>query len=422
MTARGDQFSLFENGVLYFTRPDPSAAEESVHFPLLMHPAPRRVLLIGGGMGGSLEELLKYPSLDKATYIEIDPGVIRLAGEYMSPEERAFLRDPRVEIVHADGRRHLQSAAGRYDAIIVNLPDPFTAQLNRYYTREFFALAKSRLNPGGVLGLAASSAENYIGGELRNYLSCLHLTLSGVFPFLAVIPGDTCHFIASDRPDYLSAEPMVLERRIQERGLDLKYIRSYYLADRLRPERIAYLKEKIVSAPRVRPNLDFHPVCYFYDMVFWPTYFADEGEGWFTRFLQRATAVRWWWFLAPPLAAFLAYPLLRGKKTGGAWVLFPIFTAGFSQIVFQVVILLAFQIFYGSVFYKLGAIITLFMAGLVLGGWAITRNLPRLARPRRLLLKTQVAMCLYPLLIPAVFSLVARFPGAFTFALGEKLV
>lgn len=418
LTAREGQVSLFENGILSFTRPDPAAAEEAVHFPLLMHPGPRRVLLIGGGMGGALEEILKYPTVEEAVYVEIDPGIVRLAETGLKPGERAFLDDPRVEVVNTDGRRHLLSSV-RYDSIIVNLPDPFTAQINRFYTREFFALARRRLAPGGTLGIAASGAENYIGGELQNYLACLRATLASAFPHLVALPGETCRFVASDRADWLTADPAALEGRVRERGLDLKYVRAYYLSDRLRPDRVAYLREKLGSAPRVSLNLDFRPLSYFYDLVFWSTYFRGEGEGWFTRLLARATSLRWWWFLALPPAAFFLSRLRRGGKAGGGWVIFPVFASGFSEIVFQVVILLAFQIFYGSVYYKLGLIVSLFMAGLAAGGAAAVRLLPRIARPRRLMLEVEGALCLYPLLLPAVFALAARFPGLLPPALGE---
>ncbi|MEA1928734.1 MAG: hypothetical protein U9N73_11050, partial [Candidatus Auribacterota bacterium] len=69
VTGRENQFSLFENGLLVFTYPDLLSAEESVHFALLEHPAPRRVLLIGGGVGGSLREILRYSSISEVTYL-----------------------------------------------------------------------------------------------------------------------------------------------------------------------------------------------------------------------------------------------------------------------------------------------------------------------------------------------------------------
>ncbi|MDP8213728.1 MAG: fused MFS/spermidine synthase [Candidatus Euphemobacter frigidus] len=424
ITGRENQFSLFENGLLLFTQPDLLSAEESVHFAMLEHPDPRRVLLIGGGVGGSLREILKYPSLSKLTYMELDPAIIRLAGEFLPPEEVSFLEDPRVEVIYGDGRLFLQKETQKYDLIIINLPDPFTAQLNRFYTREFFALARDHLRKGGIISLGLTSSENYISGELQNFLGCIYKTLRKVFPALVIVPGGTNYFIASDTADYLTDDYSVLEERIRERGLDLKYVRSYYLADRMRRERIDYLRRKLETAPRDRLNLDFYPICYFYDMVFWSSYFIGETGGWFSRLLQGALSMRWWWFLLPVGLSLIFLPLFRARrdKSRGAWVLWPVMTSGFSEIVFQVVVLLAFQILYGYVYYKLGIILTLFMVGLVLGGGTITRLLPRLKDEHRLFFITQIVICLYPLLLPGVFYLLAANPGRTMIRFGENII
>ncbi len=412
VTGRDGQFSLFENGILNFTRPDLFSAEEAVHFALLEDPRPEKVLLIGGGMGGALEEILKYPTLREVVYLELDPSVIRLTEEFLSPGEGRFLSDPRVKVVYRDGRLFLREAERKYDAIIVNLPAPFTAQLNRFYTEEFYRLVRERLEPGGVIGFGVASSENYISGELQNFIGSLYQTLLAVFPAVVAVPGGSNYFIASERPDYLTESPEVLEERIRKRGLELKYIRSYYLADRMRPERVAYLRRMIETAPRARINRDFSPISYYYDMVFWSTYFIGETGGWFTRFLQGALVLRWWWFLLPVGLSLFLYPFLRvrRKKSRGGWVLWPVMTSGFSEIVFQVVVLLAFQIFYGYVYYKLGVILSLFMVGLLLGGAVITRKLDRIKDERRLFLITQIAICLYPLALPVIFSFLAAHP------------
>ncbi len=122
VTGRKNQFSLFENGLLVFTHPDLQTAEESVHFAMLEHPAPRRILLIGGGVGGSLREILRHPSVSEVTYLELDPAIIRLAGEFLEPSEAALLTDPRVEVINGDGRLYLERERKKYDLIIVNLP------------------------------------------------------------------------------------------------------------------------------------------------------------------------------------------------------------------------------------------------------------------------------------------------------------
>ncbi len=329
-----------------------------------------------------------------------------------------------MKIIHGDGRLYLQRTEKRFDLIIVNLPDPYTAQLNRFYTREFFSLARSRLDPGGVLGFGLTSSENYISGELRNFLGCIYQTVREVFPDLVIIPGGTVYFIAADGSRYLTDDYAVLEERVRQRNLDLKYVRGYYLADRMRRERIEYQQREIESAPRDQLNLDFHPICYFYDMVFWSSYFIGEVGGWFTRFLQDAVILRWWWFLLPAGISLLLFPLFRfrRRRTGGGWILWPVFTSGFSEMVFQVVLLLAFQIFYGYVYYKLGIILTLFMVGLVLGGGTVTAVFSRIRDEHRLLFVNQVAICLYPLSLPLVFSLLARHPEGIMLSAGENII
>ena len=78
----GASRSLFENGLIVMTVPDPAAAEEAVHFALLEHPDPRRVLLIGGGVNGSVAEALTHPSVERVDYVELDPMIFEIAARY----------------------------------------------------------------------------------------------------------------------------------------------------------------------------------------------------------------------------------------------------------------------------------------------------------------------------------------------------
>ncbi|MBZ5586679.1 MAG: hypothetical protein LAQ30_31730, partial [Acidobacteriia bacterium] len=135
--------SLYENGLPLVHSPDPEAAEESVHYALLEHPAPRSLLLIGGS-GAALGQALRHPSLESLDYVEIDPAILDLTRRYF-PERS---QDPRVRIHIDDGRRFLKTADAAFDVIVVNLPDPQTAQLNRYFTLEFFREAARGMSAG----------------------------------------------------------------------------------------------------------------------------------------------------------------------------------------------------------------------------------------------------------------------------------
>ena len=156
-----EQVTVFDNGLAVFSHPDDGAAEESVHFALLQRDGPRRVLLIGGGASGGAAEALKYPDIH-VDCVELDPAIIRLADKHLPGPVRTALDDPRTRVIFRDGRTFVGRTEDRYDAILLNLPEPATAQINRYYTREFFLQVRSRLSPGGVFSFVVPSAENYI--------------------------------------------------------------------------------------------------------------------------------------------------------------------------------------------------------------------------------------------------------------------
>ena len=162
--ALGSQRVFYTDGLLAFESQG-TTSEEVAHFPLLAHPDPRRVLLIGGGVAGDLREILKHP-VDAVTYVELDPLLIEAAQAYLPPADAAVLRDPRVRVVMTDGRRYVKTTDERFDVVILDLPEPITGALNRFYTTEFFGEVRSLLRPGGILAFGLPSAENYWSPEL----------------------------------------------------------------------------------------------------------------------------------------------------------------------------------------------------------------------------------------------------------------
>ncbi|RLB07232.1 MAG: hypothetical protein DRG50_03405, partial [Deltaproteobacteria bacterium] len=237
----GLQMSFFENGVWNFTYPDPLTAEEAVHFALLEHPSPKEVLLIGGGVGGLVRETLKHPSIRHLDYVELDPQLIKTGRRYLPPQITFPLDDPRVRITYTDGRRFVQRSRRVYDVIILSLPDPTTAQLNRCYTREFFAEVKEALHKEGIFYLSVSSSENVIGHTLAQFLSSIYWTMKEVFPEVLVLPGPAVRFLGARSQGVLSPDPMLLVQRAHLRKLELRYVREYYILFNLSAERVHYL-------------------------------------------------------------------------------------------------------------------------------------------------------------------------------------
>lgn len=126
--------------------------ENIVHLPAICHPEPKRALVIGGGDGGSADELLKHPSIERVTVVEIDAAVIAMARAHLGAIHHGALDDPRVELRVEDGLAYVRRDRQHYDLIVLDLTDPGgpSAPL---YTPEFYSACAARLNPGGALSL-----------------------------------------------------------------------------------------------------------------------------------------------------------------------------------------------------------------------------------------------------------------------------
>jgi len=372
-TRLGSQRALYASGVLAASVPDRLAAEEPVHLPLLEHPAPTSVLLLGGGLAGSVSEILKHPGIDRVDYVELDPALVAAARAHFGDDALAGLTDPRVRVHYSDARFFVKRAGDRYDVVIVNAPDPTTAQLNRYYTSDFFAEVAGVLAPGGVVGSTISSAENYIPDELADLLASLHRTLAEIFPSVVTIPGDPCHLIAAAAPTRLTRDPAVLAERIAERRIHTAFVRDYYLVDRLRPDRTDQL-DAALARGRGFTNLDLRPVCTFQSLRLWNRQFASTPRV-FGR-LPEVLTLPWAAVVAALLAASLS---IRGRGQGRSKrrfarnVVAAVLVVGFTEITLEIAALLAFQSLYGYVYHQLALIVAAFMAGLAVGGWLGTR-------------------------------------------------
>jgi spermidine synthase len=366
--------TLYQNGLPIFTAPDPAAAEESVHYALLEHPAPRTVLLIGGGVNGSVTEALRDPTIDRLDYVELDPKILDLARRRFPEEWSAIGSDSRVHVHSGDGRFFLKTTPGSFDVIIVNLPDPRTAQLNRFYTLEFFREAASKLNSGGLLSLRLSGAENYIGPELAGFLRSIHKTLRLVFPEVAALPGGTIHFFAAAKPGTLASGANELIERLRSRNLRTTYVREYYLPFRMMPDRLADLESQIRPLAETPVNRDFTPVAYYFDIALWSTRFHPKSGGLFQALagISFGGVVLITLLILAIVAALLhqVAPGSRRRSVAG----FCVGAMGFTLMALQVLLLLAFQAVYGYVYHQLAVLIACFMGGIALGSWLALRR------------------------------------------------
>ncbi|MCP4538653.1 MAG: hypothetical protein GY832_16080 [Chloroflexi bacterium] len=389
--ARGEQRIFFENGVLAFETQG-TFPEEVSHFPLLAHPNPRDVLLIGGGVAGDVREILKHP-IRSLTYIELDPLLIEAAQAHLPPEDAAVLNDPRVTLVLADGRLYVKTAQRTFDVIILDLPEPSTGAINRFYTREFFAETRATLNPGGVLALGLPSAENYWSLELTQRNGSVYHTLRAIFPEVVVLPGEHNFFLASAA--YLEIIPAALTERLTERSIETRWVTPGYVEYVLTTDRFAAVQAEL-AASEVRLNEDLTPICYYYNLTLWLSLFYPG----LWDALKSINSVNLWWMVVP-----LALIVLLVRWQRRAKVPFAIATIGLAEMTLAVVILFAFQVLHGTVYREVSLIVTAFMAGLALGG-RIGQRLAASGRDtKRTLIAVQGSVVAYSGIFPFILSL-----------------
>lgn len=443
---RAGQFTFFANGIPILTSPVPDVAqvEELVHLPMLFVPEPRRALVLGGGMGGVLHELAKYPLLG-IDYAELDPLLIEAVRAFPTPLTRSELGEPRLRIEQVDGRllvrqKYAEASAGsqeRYDLILVNLPYPSTLQLNRFYTLEFLTMVRQLLAGDGVVVVASPGALSYMSAEVRNLNATVYHTLQRALPGIRPIPGDLTLWLASPSQAILDVPLESLIERWQERDLDAQLVTPAHIRLRLDPhyldwfwssltggegltmgESLPGASSEVIAGPAkalgATINRDLNPVGLFYGLAYWNALFSPA----LSRALAAAGALNSWLlvlFLAGCGLLVLAIVRITGRGQG-AIVPLTIAATGFAGMAADLIVIFAFQSLYGYVYHWIGLLITAFMAGLALGGWLMTRRLgARRSSPpqaggrngalpamgqRRVLLVLEVALIVYWLLLP----------------------
>ena len=210
MTSERDEFFYHEN---------------LVHPAAVAHPGPKRALVIGGGDGGSSEELLKHRTLEGVHMAELDPDVVEVSRRQFGAVHRGVFDDPRFKLTVGDGLAYLRDTPVRYDLVSMDLTDPVGPSVE-LYSPATFALAKGAMAAGGALTLHIGSPW-FHPERVRQTISNLRQVFRVVAPYFAYIPiyGSVWGFAtASDTLDPRALAPAEVERVIAARGVgDLQF-------------------------------------------------------------------------------------------------------------------------------------------------------------------------------------------------------
>jgi spermidine synthase len=204
---RSETVRLYLNGRLQFSSRDEYRYHES-----LVHPAlsalqrPRNVLVLGGGDGLAVREILRHRTVEKVTLVDIDAQVTSLFRDHprLAALNGGSLRDPRVQVVNADAWRWLEARAREapFDAIVMDLPDPSTYALGRIYSVPFFRLATSHLAPDGLF-VTQATAPFMVREAFWSIVATLEAAGLKAYPYQTLVPSfGGWGFIIAGRGDY----------------------------------------------------------------------------------------------------------------------------------------------------------------------------------------------------------------------------
>ncbi|MCD6388797.1 MAG: hypothetical protein J7L69_05245 [Desulfobulbaceae bacterium] len=328
-----EQFTLFQDGVPVFSNQNLSMAEETVHYPLSqLREKPKNILLISAE-GGMMAEIAKYEP-ERVDYVELDPQVTSVLFDF-----GLLQKIDGLSIIHRDGRAWLSETEQIYDAIIVNLPEPDTFQINRFFTDRFYELARSHLAPHGILSFSVTGFDNFLAEPQRLKLSSLRNTAAAHFNHVLLLPGQTVFFLCSSHPIDVDI-PALLEKK----GIETCSIEGFYHGN-ISPERISSLNSRMDR--EVAINLDEKPHL-----------MAIMFDQWFAKYDSSPI------IFIVVLAGSVLFYLFRLSREE-----FVLFSTGAMTMGSEMLVIFAFQIYYGYIYFQIGLIVTVFLAGLLPGAW-----------------------------------------------------
>ena len=407
VTKRDEQFTFYTNGVPSITTPVPDIAsiEDFVHFPMLFHEKPESVLILSGGAGGMIHEILKYP-VTRVDYIELDPLLLKLVQEFSTPLTQAELSDQKVKIHYTDGPIFIKTTQDRFDMIFIGLPAPQELQTNRFFSSEFFSTAKEKMNPDGIIVLTLPGSLTYISPELKDLNGCIIDTLKSVFKSVRIIPGDVNLYLAShsSKLEKVTVEKMI--KRLEERNIQTSLFTKNYMEYRLHERWMNWFLQSM-ERKGVHINSDVRPIAVFLSLSYWNALFSPyltEIFKWFEGFSLQIMIIFIISFTLLLVTYFIKKPHLSRQS-----IPYAIFTTGLAGMIFNLAVIFTFQTFYGYLYHQIGLLIAIFMLGVALGSVFMTQCLDKIKRDSLLFLKIEIGIILFSLLFPFVFFIPSQY-------------
>lgn len=370
VTKKENQYTFFYNGLPEITTPFPNITfvEEFGNLPLLFHPAPSGVLVISGGAGGLLNEILKHP-VKKIDYVELDPLVIAMIKKFPAEITQRELTDTRVNIINEDGRFFLHHSPAHYDVALIGVSNLSDLTTNRFFTQEFFFLVKQKLQPKGILAFFLPGSLAYLSPELKDINSCVESAAKKNFRFVRVIPGDYNIFLSSDAKVVMETTSSLIGKRMEMRNIKTNILVPAYLDYRLDNSWVDWFTQSMAGAT-LKTNLDTKPLAVFETLILWNKQFSVPMAHALKKLSNFNMPGIFLLILCVTVVLFSVFYL--NPKVATLSIAYSIATTGFYGMLISLILIFIFQVRYGYVYHVIGLLMSIFMAGSSLGSLSMT--------------------------------------------------
>jgi len=395
-----DQFSVYTNGLVAASWPNRADLAVKAHLAACEHPSPHRILVLGGGVEGLVAELLRHHP-ERLDVVLLDRRMLDLIYTFLEPADQQALDAlaARGRLHFADARRFVRAAAARgerYDLVMLAAPEPASTLEARLYTLEFFAGLAGAMSDDGVLVVALGTPIGYWSEEAAVYANSILVPLEAVFPETMLTFSSPMLCFAARRRGVLTDRGDVLAERYTSRRVASPHFDPMLFeggTDLLDPAKRRRTREALAQHPPAFVNTDTRPVAAFYHVRYWLAQSAAAHAGPEAPAEHRADVLgaiahlRLGWAMLTAVAA-TAVAAFVGRLRGRAAlrrtaILWSVGTTGLASMALEVVLLYTFQTLYGYVYSMVGAVIGVFMFGLVAGSLAMNRRLRRAHRAGR---------------------------------------
>ena len=343
------QQNYYWNGELFAHTDNELYAQQMVNFVMLQNPDARKILLIGGLLRGYIPEITKYERINRIDCLEMDKNIIALAPRHTD-----------VQYIQDDPIHYLRTSPNIYDIIFIDVPDPSSLLLNRYYTLQFFKLAKNHFSENSsIIAITLSSGTNFMTPELVQLNASVWNTFSKVFPYSIIIP--------SIKNIYIGSEEEVITNDVEELQQRAQDYQSIWFNDTIIFEQCNSLRVgQIHNAIKGRGELNTisNPAAYLSTISVW-TNILNLNINSTMRWMKRHIVFLFIFSIFVILG--IAFGASKLNRISHSLIDMQVFVVSLVNFVMQLVLLNLFQMQYGNVYFMIFLFTMIFMIGLTCG-------------------------------------------------------